>query len=80
MSDRRITTGNADVVDRLARLRAVLPLLAGDLAVARRHARALELENRRLSRRVAELESRLERGRARPAPAAATASRVSRAR
>jgi hypothetical protein len=67
MSDRRITTGNADVVDRLARLRAVLPALAGDLAAARRQARALELENRRLSRRVAELESRLDRGHARPA-------------
>jgi hypothetical protein len=57
---------NADVVDRLARLRAVLPQLAGDLAVARRRARALELENRRLSQRVAELESRLEPGRAQP--------------
>jgi hypothetical protein len=68
MSDRARTTANADVLDRLVRLRTVLPQLAGDLAVARRRARALELENVRLSRRVAELESRLEAGRAQPTP------------
>jgi hypothetical protein len=50
---------NADVVDRLARLRAVLPLMATDLAVARRRASALEAENHRLNTRVRELESRL---------------------
>jgi len=53
------TVTNADVVDRLARLRAVLPLLAKDLAAARRRSNSLEVENRRLARRVRELESKL---------------------
>ena len=48
-----------DVIDRLARLRSILPLMATALAAARRRAHALELGNRRLTRRVAELESRL---------------------
>jgi hypothetical protein len=51
------TAGNGDL-ERLARLRTILPLIATDLASARRRASALEIENRRLSRRVAELESR----------------------
>jgi hypothetical protein len=50
---------DADVVDRLARLRSVLPLIAGDLASARRHAHTLQLENQRLAQRVAELEAKL---------------------
>ena len=53
------TRTDADVVDRLARLRAILPLLATDLAAARRRAHMLERENQRLSGRIAELESRL---------------------
>jgi len=62
---------NADVVDRLARLRAVLPLMATDLALARRRASALEAENERLGRRVRELEERLAESRRaarKPAP------------
>lgn len=55
----QVAITNADVVDRLARLRAVLPLMATDLAVARRRATALEAENARLGRRVRELETRL---------------------
>lgn len=61
MNDQPVSTGNADVLDRLARLRAVLPLMASDLASARRRAVSLEAENRRLSRRVTELQSELDR-------------------
>jgi hypothetical protein len=53
------TSTDPELIDRLARLRAILPLMAADLAAARRRAHALELENRRLARRVAELESTL---------------------
>ena len=53
------TRTDPDLVDRLARLRAILPLLATDLAAARRRAYVLERENQRLSGRIAELESRL---------------------
>ena len=59
MNDEPLTTSNSDVIDRLARLRALLPAMATDLAVARRRASALEVENDRLARRVRELESRL---------------------
>ena len=59
MNDQQVTVSNADVVDRLARLRAVLPLMATDLAVARRRASALQAENERLGDRIRELESRL---------------------
>jgi hypothetical protein len=59
MNERPHPTRDPDVVDRLARLRAILPLIATDLATARRHAHELETENRRLTRRVAELESKL---------------------
>ena len=59
MNNQALSTSNSDVVDRLARLRSILPLIATDLASARRRANALETENRRLTRRVAELESRL---------------------
>jgi hypothetical protein len=54
------TASNAHLVDRLARLRTILPLIATDLAAARRRAYTLELENQRLTGRIAELESRLE--------------------
>lgn len=53
------TRTDPDLVDRLARLRAILPLLATDLAAARSRAYMLERENQRLSGRIAELESRL---------------------
>jgi hypothetical protein len=59
MSNEQVTVSNSDVVDRLARLRAVLPLMATDLAVARRRASTLEAENERLGSRIRELESRL---------------------
>jgi cell division protein FtsB len=59
MSDQPVTVTNSDVVDRLARLRAVLPLMATDLAVARRRATALHAENEQLRRRVDELEAKL---------------------
>jgi len=59
MNDQQVTVSNSDVVDRLARLRAVLPLMATDLAVARRRASALEAENEKLASRIRELESRL---------------------
>ena len=59
MIDDRALASHAQVVDRLVRLRRILPLIATDLAAARRRAHTLELDNRRLTRRVAELESRL---------------------
>jgi hypothetical protein len=49
--------GDADIIERLARLRSLLPLMARDLANARRRVATLELENRRLDRRVRELEA-----------------------
>ncbi len=51
------TPTDPDIVDRLARLRAILPLMATDLARARRRAHALELENQRLAERIEMLES-----------------------
>ena len=48
-----------ELIDRLARLRTILALMASDLAAARRRACALEADNDRLTRRVAELESQL---------------------
>jgi len=48
-----------DLVDRLARLRTILPLLATDLATARRRTHALELENHRLGRRIDHLTGRI---------------------
>jgi hypothetical protein len=58
VSEQRVSTVEADVVDRLARLRAILPAMAADLASARRQVNTLALENERLARRVAELERR----------------------
>jgi hypothetical protein len=57
VSEQRLSVGGADVVDRLARLRAILPAMAADLASARRRINTLALENERLARRVAELEA-----------------------
>ena len=59
MNDRPHTSRDADVVDRLARLRTILPVLATDLASSRRRAHELETQNQRLTERVAELESML---------------------
>jgi hypothetical protein len=57
VSEQRLSVGGADVVDRLARLRAILPAMAADFAPARRRINTLALENERLARRVAELEA-----------------------
>ena len=62
MSHSYPTAATADIVDRLASLRAILPLIAADLAAARRRANKLEVENRRLTGRIAELESKLAPG------------------
>lgn len=59
MNDDRALASHAQVVDRLVRLRTILPLIATDLAAARRRANELETRNRQLTERVAELESRL---------------------
>ena len=59
MDDRAVPIGDADVIERLARLRALLPAMAEDLASARRRAATLATENDRLAARVRELESRL---------------------
>jgi hypothetical protein len=56
VTNRPKTPNDGDVVERLARVRAILPAMASDLAAARRRSNALELENRRLTRRVRELE------------------------
>jgi hypothetical protein len=45
------------VIDRLGRLRVVLPALAQDAAEARRAAVQLRAENAHLLRRIAELQS-----------------------
>ncbi len=47
---------DGDAVERLARLRRILPLLAQELARVRRDAAALRIENRRLLDRLHELE------------------------
>ncbi|HVC84734.1 MAG TPA: hypothetical protein VNC12_05720 [Solirubrobacteraceae bacterium] len=52
------TATDPDLVDRLVRLRTILPLMATDLARARRRAHALELENQRLAQRIEMLESK----------------------
>jgi regulator of replication initiation timing len=46
----------ADILDRLARLRLVLPALGQELATARREAAKLRLENGRLKDRLHSLE------------------------
>jgi hypothetical protein len=53
------TPTDPDLVDRLARLRTILPLLATDLAITRRHAHTLQRENKRLTAHIAQLESKL---------------------
>lgn len=77
ISERRLSNSTAGAVERLAQQRAVLPLLAKDVAIERRRAIASEAENALLRRRVAELESQLAAAEARgggepprtPAPA-----------
>lgn len=55
-ADSRVGSLHAETVDRLTRLRRILPVIGEELAVARREAARLRLENRRLLERVAELE------------------------
>ena len=47
---------HGDTLERLTRLRRILPLLGEELATARREAARLRVENRRLSARMKELE------------------------
>ena len=49
----------ADLMERLHRLRILLPAMAQDTAMARREAAQLRIENGQLMRRVAELEDLL---------------------
>ena len=54
------TLADPDLVDRLARLRAILPLIATDLATTRHHATSPRAENENLRRRIAQLDASLE--------------------
>jgi hypothetical protein len=56
MSELREALDDRDVVDRLHKLRVLLPAMALETATARREAARLRSENRRLARRLAELE------------------------
>jgi hypothetical protein len=51
----------ADVLDRLVRLRTILPAFAQELAEARRMAARLRLEKKALQREVDRLRTELER-------------------
>ncbi len=59
MSDVRRAPDERAALDRLQKLRVILPALAQDAAAARREAARLRLENRRLTIRLAEAESRI---------------------
>jgi hypothetical protein len=58
MSDEHRSQSERAVIDRLERLRVVLPALAQEAAAAKREVARLRAENRRLSHRLAGLESR----------------------
>ncbi len=55
MTDLRPAHDERDVIDRLHRLRVLLPAMAQETATARREAARLRAENRRLALRLAEL-------------------------
>lgn len=57
MTDLRDRHRETAVIDRLHKLRVVLPAMAQETATARREAARLRAENSRLITRVAELES-----------------------
>src|SRR4029077_2672495 len=59
MSELREARDERDVVARLHKLRVLLPAMAQETATARREAARLRSENRRLARRLAELEEAL---------------------
>jgi hypothetical protein len=49
------------LIERMQKLRKILPAMAEETAAARREAARLRVENARLARRVAELEERARR-------------------
>jgi regulator of replication initiation timing len=53
----RAGTDVSDLLDRVQKLRSLLPAFAQDTAVARREAAALRSENTELRRRMADLEA-----------------------
>jgi hypothetical protein len=57
MHDLRQALDERDVIDRLHRLRVLLPVMAQETASARREVARLRTENRLLERRLAELEA-----------------------
>ena len=59
-SPMRLGSDPADLIDRLQKLRTLLPAFAQEAADARREAARLRTENATLQRRVAELETRAE--------------------
>ncbi len=61
LTPHRIESQDRDqLLDRLCNLRRVLPVLAEEMAAARRQAAHLRVDNRRLSEQVRELRARLE--------------------
>ena len=58
MSDEHRGQAERAVIDRLDRLRALLPALAEEAATAKREVARLRAENRRLTQHLAQLESR----------------------
>lgn len=61
MTDLQGTPAHRAVIDRLDRLRVILPAMATETAAARREAARLRVENARLARKVAALESAIQR-------------------
>jgi hypothetical protein len=57
MDDLQCAHDDHAVIDRLHKLRVILPAMAQETAAARREAARLRTENARLARRLAELES-----------------------
>lgn len=58
MSDQHRSQAERAVIDRLERLRVVLPAIAEEAARAKREVARLRVENRRLTHHLAQLESR----------------------
>ncbi len=59
---RHVTADERAVIDRLDRLRKVLPVMAAETVAARREAARLRTENIHLLHRLAELETSLSQG------------------
>jgi len=57
MTQLRSTDDERAVIDRLQKLRVILPAMAQEAATARREAARLRCENARLTHRLAELEA-----------------------